>query len=217
MNRLTLVIGNKNYSSWSLRAWLALKHSGAAFDELRIPLDMPTTREQILKHSPAGRVPVLHDGGFTVWDSLAICEYLAERFPAARLWPDDAAARAVARAVSAEMHAGFPVLRAAMPMNCRARRPGKGRAPGVDDDIARIAAIWRGCRDEFGDGGAMLFGRFSIADAMFAPVASRFVTYGVALDPVAAAYVDAVFALPAMADWLAAAHAETERIEREEI
>ncbi len=130
MNRLTLVIGNKNYSSWSLRAWLALRQSGAAFDELRIPLDTATTREQILKHSPAGKVPVLHDGGFTIWESLAICEYAAERFPVAGLWPEDAAARAHARAVSAEVHAGFATLRSAMPMNCRARRPGKGRAPG---------------------------------------------------------------------------------------
>ena len=217
MNRLTLVIGNKNYSSWSLRAWLALRQSGAAFDELRIPLDTATTRAQILKQSPAGTVPVLHDGGFTVWESLAICEYAAERFPTAGLWPDDAAARAHARAVSAEMHAGFATLRSAMPMNCRARRPGKGRAPGVEDDIARIVAIWRECRETFGDGGDMLYGRFSIADAMYAPVVSRFVTYGVALDAVAEAYVDAVFALPAMTEWLAAARVETERIEREEI
>ena len=217
MNRLTLVIGNKNYSSWSLRAWLALKQSGAAFDELRIPLETATTRSQVLKQSPAGKVPVLHDGGFTVWESLAICEYAAERFPTAGLWPDDAAARAHARAVSAEMHAEFPVLRSAMPMNCRARRPGKGRAPGVEDDIARITAIWRECRESFGDGGDMLYGRFSIADAMYAPVVSRFVTYDVALDEVSGAYVDAVFALPAMAEWLAAAHAEPERIEREEL
>ena len=115
------------------------------------------------------------------------------------------------------MHAGFATLRAAMPMNCRARRPGKGRAPGVDDDIARITAIWRECRAEFGGGGDLLYGRFSVADAMFAPIVSRFVTYGVALDPVSEAYVDAVFALPAMTAWLAAAHAETERIEREEL
>jgi glutathione S-transferase len=217
MADITLVIGNKNYSSWSLRAWLVCQATGVRFDELRIPLDQDDTRRRILEQSPAGKVPVLHDGGFTVWESLAICEYAAERFPVAGLWPEDAAARAHARAVSAEVHAGFATLRSAMPMNCRARRPGKGRAPGVEDDIARITAIWRECRESFGDGGDMLYGRFSIADAMYAPIVSRFVTYGVALDEVSGAYVDAVFALPAMAEWLAAARAETERIEREEI
>ncbi len=217
MDRLTLVIGNKNYSSWSLRAWLALEHTGAAFDELRIALDTPTTRADILRHSPAGRVPVLHDGEVTVWESLAICEYLAERFPHARLWPADPAARALARAASAEMHAGFAALRQAMPMNCRAHLPGKGRAPGVDDDIARVRDIWRDCRARFGAGGDMLFGQFTAADAMFAPVVSRFQTYGVSLDPVSRAYADAVSALPAMEAWTAAARAEPERIEREEL
>ncbi len=217
MDRLTLVIGNKNYSSWSLRAWLALEHTGAAFDELRIALDTPTTRADILRHSPAGQVPVLHDGEVTVWESLAICEYLAERFPHARLWPAEEAARARARVASAEMHAGFAALRHAMPMNCRAHLPGKGRAPGVDDDIARLRDIWRDCRARFGAGGDMLFGQFTAADAMFAPVVSRFQTYGVSLDPVSQAYADAVSALPAMQAWVAAARAEPERIEREEL
>ncbi|MCH7888008.1 MAG: glutathione S-transferase family protein [Proteobacteria bacterium] len=217
MSRLTLVIGNKNYSSWSLRAWLALKHTGAAFDEVRIPLFTPTARAQILRHSPAGKVPVLHDGDVSVWDSLAICEHLAERFPAARLWPDERAARARARAVGAEMHAGFATLRDAMPMNCRAHLPGKGRTPGVQDDIDRITALWRDCRERHGTGGDMLFGGFTIADAMFAPVAARFVTYEVDLDPTSRAYVDAVWSLPAIEEWVAAARAETERIEHEEI
>ena len=217
MDRLTLVIGNKNYSSWSLRAWLALEHTGAAFDELRIALDTPTTRADILRHSPAGRVPVLHDGGVTVWESLAICEYLAERFPPARLWPAEEAARARARVASAEMHAGFAALRHAMPMNCRAHLPGKGRAPGVDDDIARLRDIWRDCRARFGAGGDMLFGQFTAADALFAPVVSRFQTYGVSPDPVSQAYAHTVSALPAMQAWVAAARAEPECIDREEL
>ncbi len=217
MSRLTLVIGNKNYSSWSLRGWLVVKRTGAPFDEVRVVLDTPTTRAELLRHSPSGRVPVLHDGDVTVWDSLAICEYLAERYPAAGLWPDEQAARARARAVAAEMHAGFASLRDAMPMNCRAQLPGKGRAPGVQDDIDRIAGLWRDCRERFGAGGDMLFGDFCAADAMFAPVASRFMTYEVDLDPISRAYVDAVRSLPAMKEWVAAAGAETERIEHEEL
>lgn len=217
MGELTIVIGNKNYSSWSLRAWIAVAATGAEFDEIRIPLDQPDTRTRIVEHSPAGKVPVLRHGALMVWESLAICEYLAERFPAAGLWPDDDAARAHARAVACEMHAGFAALRKAMPMNCRAALPGKGHSPEADADIARIAEIWRQCRDKFGAGGDFLFGRFGVADAMFAPVASRFTTYAVKLDPVAQAYVDAVLALPAMQAWYEAANAEPERIEREEI
>ncbi len=194
-----------------------VKHTGAAFDEVRIVLDEPATKQRILEHSPAGRVPVLRDGAVTVWESLAIGEYLAERFPAARLWPEDPEARAHARAVSAEMHAGFATLREAMPVNCRAHLPGKGRAPGVEHDIARIVALWRDCRERYGAGGDMLFGEFGIADAMFAPVVTRFVTYDVALDPVARDYADAVWALPAVEEWVTAARAEPERIESEEI
>ena len=217
MGKLTIVIGNKNYSSWSLRGWIALKATGAEFDEIRIPLDTPDSRAGILEHSPAGKVPVLRDGALVVWESLAICEYLAEHFPAAGLWPDDDAARVHARVVACEMHAGFAALRKAMPMNCRAALPGKGGSPAADADIARIAAIWRECRDKFGAGGDFLFGRFGVADAMFAPVASRFTTYAVDLDPVSRAYVDAVLALPAMEAWYEAARAEPERIEREEL
>ncbi len=217
MGKLTIVIGNKNYSSWSLRAWIALAATGAEFDEIRIPLDRPDTRARILEHSPAGKVPVLRDGALVVWESLAICEYLAERFPDAGLWPDGDGARAHARAVACEMHAGFAALRNGMPMNCRAALPGKGHSPEVDADIARIAKIWRDCRENFGAGGGFLFGRFTVADAMFAPVASRFTTYAVDLDPVSQAYVDAVLALPAMQAWYEAARAEPERIEREEL
>ncbi len=213
MTRFTLAIGNYNYSSWSLRAWIALRHTGADFDVIRIPLDRPETKAAILAQSPAGKVPVLREGDLTVWDSLAICEYLAERFPAARLWPENREARATARSASAEMHAGFAALRRHMPMDCRARHPGAGHAPGVEADIARIVALWTDLRARFGAGGDMLFGHFTVADAMFAPVVSRFETYAVELDRVARDYVDAVLALPIMREWLAAAEAETEVIE----
>ena len=217
MGKLTIVIGNKNYSSWSLRAWIALAATGAEFDDIRIPLDKPDSRARILEHSPAGKVPVLRDGALAVWESLAICEVLAERFPDAGLWPDDDAARAHARVVACEMHAGFAALRQAMPMNCRAALPGKGHSPAADADIARIAELWRECRTCHGAGGDFLFGRFGVADAMFAPVASRFTTYAVDLDAVGQAYVDAVMALPTMQAWYEAARAEPERIEREEL
>ncbi len=205
MSRLTIVIGSKRLSSWSLRGWLALKLSGARFDEVVIPLDQPSTRQRILEHSPAGRVPILKDGAVTVWESLAICEYLAERSPKAGLWPEGAEARAHARVVAAEMHAGFADLRRDMPMDCPARRPGEGQTPGALADIARVTEIWRDCRRRFGSGGDFLFGRVGAADAMYAPVVSRFVTYDVPLDEVSAAYRDAVLALPAMREWLAAA------------
>jgi glutathione S-transferase len=217
MTALTLVLGNKNYSSWSLRAWLALEATGAAFDEIVIPLWLDGAKEQILAHSPSGKVPALRHGDLVVWESLAICEHLAEAFPDAELWPADPAARAAARSASHEMHAGFMALRRAMPMNCRASKPGRGMADGVAADIERVGAIWRDCRERFGAGGALLFGGFTIADAMFAPIASRFRTYGVALDPVSAAYVQAVHALPAMRSWIAAAEAEPQTVDQFEI
>jgi glutathione S-transferase len=209
MSPLTLVIGNKNYSSWSLRPWLAMKQAGLDFAEVRIPLDTPETRSRILQYSSAGRVPVLIHHDLTVWDSLAICEYLAEQFPGHWL-PEDRAARAIARSVSAEMHSGFSHLRQHMPMDCRARLPGQGRAPGVQPDIDRITEIWRTCRQQFGTGGDFLFGQFTFADAMYAPVVSRFVTYGVELDEIAQAYADSIWSLPAMQAWVAAAAAESE-------
>lgn len=208
MPSLTIVLGNKAYSSWSLRPWLALKQTGEPFEEVVIPLRQPDTKERILAHSPAGKVPVLRHGDRVVWDSLAIGEYLAETFPAAGLWPDDAHARAVARSVSAEMHAGFAPLRTHMAMNLKERLPGTGRTPEVDADIARIVALWTDARARFGRGGLFLFGRFSIADAMYAPVVTRFDTYGVELPPAARAYADAVLDLPAMREWTAAAKAE---------
>lgn len=217
MSTLTLVIGNKNYSSWSLRPWLALKQTGITFDEIRIPLYESGSKAALLEHSPAGKVPVLHDGDVTVWDSLAICEYLAERFPHNGLWPQDAGARAHARAVSAEMHSGFPNLRSRMPMNLRSSHPGRGQDDEVDADIARVVALWSDCRARHAARGPFLFGTFGIADAMYAPVATRFVTYGVELPPVCSQYVEQLRALPALQEWYAAACAETEIVARAEL
>ncbi len=214
---LTLVVGNKNYSSWSMRPWLVLKKSGAAFEEIVIPLDRPETRAEIFKHSPSGFVPTLKDDELTIWESLAICEYLAEKFPDASLWPKDPSARAIARSVSNEMHSGFSALRTNMPMNVRGNLPGKGRAPGVQEDINRISAIWRDCRTRFGQSGPYLFGAFSIADAMYAPVCSRFVTYQVDLDADAKAYVNTIWADPAMAAWVEGARREPWVIEKSEL
>ena len=208
MKDVTIVLGNKNYSSWSLRGWLAVAQSGLTFDEVVIPLRQPETKAEILRHSPSGKVPALIAGDQVIWDSLAIGEYLAERCPEAGLWPTDPAARARARAVTAEMHSGFPALRYHMPMNITGRHPDLGRTPEVAQDIARIEEIWQDCRASFGAGGAFLFGAFCLADAAYAPVVSRFATYQVALGPVAAAYRDAVLAWPALVDWSQAAAAE---------
>ncbi|MGA9165484.1 MAG: glutathione S-transferase family protein [Thiobacillus sp.] len=214
MPHLTLVIGNKNYSSWSLRPWLVLRQAGIPFEEVRIPLYRPESAAALAAWSPSGKVPALHDADIRVWDSLAICEYLAERFPEHHLWPADAAARAVARSVSAEMHAGFDALRQNMVMNIRGRYPDKGRTPECLADIERILAIWTDCRARFGSGGDFLFGRFGIADAMFAPVVLRFQTYGLALAGAARDYADAILALPALQAWVADAEVEAERIEK---
>ncbi len=208
MSCRTLVIANRNYSSWSLRAWLALDAVGEPFDEVLIPLGRPETAEEIRRYSPSGRVPALLERSLTVWDSLAICEYLAERHPEAGLWPADPHARAVARSVVAEMHSGFTALRSHMPMNLRASRPGAGRGPGVDEDVERITAIWERCRRDFGAGGDLLFGTFTLADAFYAPVVSRFRTYGVTPTGAAGAYMDALWALPSVQDWATRAHDE---------
>jgi glutathione S-transferase len=211
----TLVIGNKNYSSWSLRAWLALRLGRVDFEEVRIALDQPQTKSEILARSPSGKVPCLIDGPLVVWDSLAICETVNERCVAGTLWPADADARAQARAVSAEMHSGFAALRTHMPMDIRAHRPERGatalQRSDVAADVARIQSIWTDCLSR--SSGPLLFGRFTIADAFYAPVVTRFRTYGVALSPVLSAYCDAVLALPAMREWVEAAQAETEVID----
>jgi len=202
---LTLIIGNKNYSSWSLRPWIAMKVTGIAFEEVVIPLYEPDSREQILKYSPAGKVPVLIDGDAAIWESLAILEYLAEKFPAAHLWPADATARGLARTIACEMHAGFQALRRACPMNLWL--PVKPRPQGdeVMADVARIEALWSDCRARFGKGGPFLFGAFGAADAMYAPVVARFHSYGIPVTATTRAYMDAVMALPAWAQWCEAA------------
>jgi glutathione S-transferase len=199
---MQLVIGNKNYSSWSLRPWLAMKVLGIAFDEIRIHLYGSGSKERILQHSPAGKVPILKDDATLVWDSLAILEYLAERYP--QLWPRERAERAKARSVSAEMHAGFAQLREHMSMNVRKRYPGKGRTPEVEKDIARISEIWADATGPF------LFGEFTAADAMYAPVVLRFRTYGV--EGPNRRYMDAMLSLPAMREWIEAAEREPESI-----
>ncbi|HWA39532.1 MAG TPA: glutathione S-transferase family protein [Burkholderiales bacterium] len=201
---MRLLIGNKNYSSWSLRPWVAMRHFGIAFEEEVVFLDKPDTQEKIRRVNPAGRVPCLVDGGLVVWDSLAILEYLAEREP--RLWPADAAQRARARSVAAEMHSGFPALRNAMSMNVRKRFPGKGRSAEVDAEVQRIEKIWGEATKPF------LFGSFCAADAMFAPVVLRFRTYEPPLSAASKAYMDAMLALPAMREWIAAAEREGEPI-----
>lgn len=213
-----LVIGNKNTSSWSLRPWLAMRHAGIAFEEINVNLRAADKKAQILRHSPSGKVPALivddpAAGGFAVWDTLAILEYLAETHAQARLWPDQARARAHARAVSAEMHSGFQQLREHCPMDLLARTPQAQLAEPVAADVRRIVAIWRECRGRFGAGGLYLFGAFSAADAMYAPVASRLRTYIPDLaaygdDGTAAAYVATLFAHPAMQAWEAGAQAE---------
>jgi glutathione S-transferase len=209
MADFTIYIGNRVYSSWSLRGWLPLRHLGVAFAEVAIPLYVDGSKETILRQSPSGKVPALHHRGRVIWESLAIGEYLAEQFPAAKLWPDDADARALARAVSSEMHAGFGHLRGELAMNLRRIIPGRRFTPEALEQIERIKAIWRDCRGRFGENGPYLFGTFTIADAMYAPVVTRFRTYEIALDPVCAAYAQAVWNLPAMRAWCDAAAKET--------
>jgi glutathione S-transferase len=216
MTALKIVLGNQNYSSWSLRPWLVLKHLGVPFEEVVIPLDQPQTRQQILRYSPSARVPVLLDGDLAVWDSLAICEYLHEKFPERHLWPADSRARTIARSVSAEMHSGFAALREDLPMKFRESLPMTSFRAEVRRDIERIFEIWTQCRRRFGGGQPFLFGAFSIADAMYGPVVSRFRTYGVKLDGAPAEYVETMLAMPAMKDWLQAARAETHRMARYE-
>ncbi len=217
MSDYTLYIGNKNYSSWSLRPWLAMKAAGIPFEEKMILLFDENWKENIAAISPSACVPVLTDGELVIWETMAILEYLAERHPEKNLWPEDAAARAVARAVSNEMHAGFNALRGSMPMNIRKSHPGKGMGEGVAGDIARISQIWNDCRSRFGAGGPYLFGAFTIADAMFAPVVSRFTTHVVDLDPVSAAYRDTIQAMPEMIAWSDAARAEPWIVAEDEI
>jgi glutathione S-transferase len=201
----TLVIGNKNYSSWSFRPWIAMKAAGIAFDEVVISLDAADFKTVVSKISGTGKVPALDDDGVRVWESLAILEYLAEKFPAAGLWPSDPAARAHARAVASEMHAGFVPLRRACPMNMWRPVQRRELASDVVADVRRIDELWSDCRTRFGAGGPFLFGGFGAADAMYAPVVSRFHTYGIEVGAAARAYMASVMALPAWGEWRAAA------------
>lgn len=205
---MKLVIGNKNFSSWSLRAWLAMKASGHSFEEIRVSLRRPDTKAQILNWSPSGKVPCLIDNGLVVWDSLAICEYLAEEVP--QLWPLDGAARAVARAVSAEMHSGFPALRDYMSMDLQHHEAAREIPSAVAADIRRIEDLWEDCRQNYATNGPFLFGDYCIADMMYAPVCFRFDSYGVKLRPAGEAYLSTMLAHPDMQEWQFAARRETQ-------
>lgn len=216
MADFTIYLANKNYSSWSMRAWLMLKQAGAEFDEVVVPLRQAETRTEILRHSPSGRLPALRHGDLTVWESLAIGEYLAEVFTKARLWPATRKARAVTRAISAEMHGGFGPLRRHLPMNMRGSYPGRGMTEEAQADLNRIFALWRDAKKRFGAEGDFLFGEFGIPDAMYAPVIGRLRTYGVPLDPDIADYCVAVETTPHFLEWQAAAKKEPMIIEEYE-
>lgn len=216
---MKLLIGNKCYSSWSLRAWLLMRASGIAFTEQLVLLDEPGFKEAIFAAAPGsgGTVPTLVDGDVAVWETLAICEYLHDAQPQAGIWPRDKAARAHARAISSEMHAGFMALRSACPMNLGKRFAARDRGPGVTRDVERLTGLWRQARERFGAGGPFLYGAFSAADAMFAPVVTRLDTYGIAVDAVSQDYMQAVLALPAYREWLAAALVEPWIVAQDEV
>jgi glutathione S-transferase len=205
---LTLVIANKTYSSWSLRPWLALTHFDVSFDEIVIPLYQDDTSSEIRKHSPAGKVPVLHHGSIAVWESMAIMDYLADAFYDRRWWPADPHAKAHARTIAAEMHASFGPLRNAMAMNLSKIYPARKWADDVNSDVIRVQEVWRDARSRFGADGDFMFGDFTIADAMYAPVVARFKTYAIELDATCAAYAAAILSLPAMQKWTAEAAEE---------
>jgi glutathione S-transferase len=215
MSDLTLVIGNKNYSSWSLRPWMLLKHLAVPFKEVLIPLDTPEFKDQVEKYGPSGRVPVLRHGTHCIWDSLAICEYLAEL--ASKGWPEERHARAVARSVCAEMHSGFTNLRLEWPMNARARNRRTPMTPGLEADIDRVDEIWNDCRRRFGAGGPWLFGQYSIADAMYAPVVLRFKTYSAQVSETARWYLATALEDAAMQEWVQAAQSEEWKLQASEV
>ena len=213
---MQLVIANKNYSSWSMRPWVLLRETGIAFEEVQLKFGDTGPAKGVERYSATGKVPVLVIDGEPVWDSLAIVETVAERYPEKQLWPADARARRVARSICAEMHSGFQALRSTMPMNIRSRYPGKGLTPESRRDIERIVQLWTSCRNQYGASGALLFGRFTIADAYYAPVVTRFQTYAVSLPPAAQAYCDAVLALRAVREWMDAARRESEFVAEDE-
>ena len=212
----TLIIGNKNYSSWSLRSWFLLAEAGIPFAEHRILLDVATTAAEMAEYCPSRTVPVLVIDDEVIWDSLAIAETVAERWPEKALWPADPAARAHARAISAEMHAGFAALRESMPMNCRAMGRKVALPDALTADIDRVLEIWSECHQRYGEAGDWLFGRFSVADAMYAPVVLRFRTYGINLPDSASRYPRRLLESEAIQDWLLASESEIEVIREEE-
>jgi glutathione S-transferase len=213
---LTLILANKAYSSWSFRPFLLMRHFGIPFSEIVIPLGEESTRTEILRHSPSGKCPALRDGELVIWDSLAIIEYLAERFPDLPIWPPEAAPRAVARSLSAEMHSGFTALRANLPMNMRRAPKRRELLPEAQADIERIEAAWANARQSFAGRGDFLLGDFCAADAMFAPVVNRLHIYDVAVGKATRAYMDRIMALPAYRDWQKGAEAESWRIAKYE-
>jgi glutathione S-transferase len=215
MAPLTLVIGNKNYSSWSLRAWLFMKHADVEFQEILVTLDTAGTREELDRYGPSGRVPVLRHGSVCVWDSLAICEYIAE--VSGKGWPKAREARAVARSVSAEMHSGFTTLRSLWPMNARARNRRTAVTAALEADVERIDELWNDCRVRFGGDGPWLFGEYSVADAMYAPVVLRFNTYGARISQTARWYMASVLEDAALQEWLQAAKQEQWTIAADEV
>ena len=214
---MQLIIGNKAYSSWSLRPWIAMKQLGLAFDEVVIPMNQPETRAQMLRYAPTGLVPTLVDGDVTIFETLAILEYLNDKYPAAGLWPKDIGARAHARAVACEMHAGFAALRRDCPFNIRRAVKKHELSPEAAKNASRIDALWSDCRARFGAGGPFLFGHFTAADAMFAPIVNRLHVYDVPRSVVAQAYMDTIQALPAWQQWAAEAQRETWVIESSEV
>jgi len=217
MSKLTLVIGNKNYSSWSLRPWIFLRHHQIDFEEKWVSLFVETTAEELAEYNSGFKVPVLKDGELIVWDSLSILEYMSEAYLDDKGWPDDIKARSVARSISAEMHSGFFNVRNELPMNCRKKFENIKLSQGAEREIQRIAGLWRRCRNVFGSNGEWLFGNYSIADAMFAPVALRFSGYGISLSGVEAEYVESVLKHPGIIEWVEAGKLETEVIEIDEI
>lgn len=217
MSSYTLIIGNKNYSSWSLRPWLWMKQAGLAFQEKRVALYLADSDQQLAPYFSNFKVPVLVDDDLTVWDSLAILEYLADKHPEKNGWPNERRARAVARSVSAEMHSSFIALRNEFPMNCRAQFKGLSLSSEADKDIQRVKAIWKYCKAQYGDEGPWLFGDFCIADAMFAPVSLRFISYNVPLSASEKAYVQAIAQHRFVIDWMESGKREKEFIEAAEI
>ena len=217
MPDLTLVIGNKNYSSWSLRPWVFLRQNRIEFEEKRVALFTETTSEELSQYDSDAKVPVLKDGDLVIWDSLSILEYVSEKYLDANGWPKEPRARAIARSLSAEMHSSFTGVRNELPMNCRKTFQGIQLSSQVEGEIERIKMLWQKCRMEFGADGEWLFGEYSIADAMFAPVALRFAGYGIPLSGVEEAYVNSVFNQPCIIEWIAAGKLEKEIIEIDEI